>query len=162
MNAALARFDEEFKQANSYEILGIKVLKWIFTFLGMGLMITIPFPTDKIMLLITWSFLWICVMWHVREKCYFMQGGKRISVYKIIGSTPINRKMYIKNRCGHLYSYLIKFAAMAEFMMLIGLLIEKEFNVAGILRTLVILAIYFTGFVVFGVVDIYISTCKIL
>ena len=98
MNAALARFDEEFKQANSYEILGIKVLKWIFTFLGMGLMITIPFPTDKIMLLITWSFLWICVMWHVREKCYFMQGGKRISVYKIIGSTPINRKMYIKNR----------------------------------------------------------------
>ena len=62
MNAALARFDEEFKQANSYEILGIKVLKWIFTFLGMALMITIPFPTDKIMLLITWSFLWICVM----------------------------------------------------------------------------------------------------
>lgn len=158
MNAALARFDEEFKQANSYEILGIKVLKWIFTFLGMVLMITIPFPTDKIMLLITWSFLWICVMWHVREKCYFMQGGKRISVYKIIGSTPINRKMYIKNRCKNLFLYLIKLAVVAEFMMLIGLLIEKEFNFAGIIRTLVILVIYFLGYTVLGVVDIYMST----
>jgi len=45
-------------------------------------------------------------------------------------------------------------------MMLIGLIIEKEFNVAGILRTLVILAIYFVSFVVFGVVDIYISTLR--
>lgn len=155
---ALARFDEEFKQANSYEILGIKVLKWIFTFLGMALMITVPFPTDRIVLLITWSFLWMCVSGHNREKCYFILKGKRVSVYKIIGSTPVNRKMYIKNRCSHLYSYLIKFAATAEVMMLIGLLIEKEFNVAGILRTLVILAIYFVSFVGFGVLDIYMST----
>lgn len=155
---ALTRFDEEFKQANSYEILGIKVLKWIFTFLGMGLMLTVPFPTDKIVLLMVWTFLWGCISGHIREKCYFTLKGKRVSIYKIIGSTPVNRKMYIKNRCSHLYSYLIKFAATAEFMMLIGLLIEKEFNVAGILRTLVILAIYFVSFVGFGVLDIYMST----
>ena len=158
MNAALARFDEEFKQANSYEILGIKFLKWIFTFLGMVLMITAPVIDEKMVPLMTWAFLGICVMWHVKEKCYFMQGGKRISVYKIIGRTPVNRKMYIKNRCSYLYSYLIKFAATAEFMMLIGLLIENEFNFAGILRTLVILVIYCVSYAAFGVLDIYMST----
>ena len=158
MNAALARFDEEFKQANSYEILGIKLLKWIFTFLGMVLMITVPYTDEKVVPFMVWTFLWGCVMGHIREKCYFMQNGKRVSVYKIIGSTPVNRKMYIKNRCSYLYSYLIKFAATAEFMMLIGLLIEKEFNFAGILRTLVILVIYFVSFVGFGVLDIYMST----
>ena len=158
MNAALARFDEEFKQANSYEILGIKVLKWIFTFLGMALMMIVPFPTDKIVLLMAWTALWGCVQGHIKEKCYFTLKGKRISIYKIIGRTPVNRKMYIKNRCSYLYSYLIKFAATAEFMMLIGLLIEKEFNFAGIIRTLVILVIYFVSFVGFGVLDIYMST----
>lgn len=155
---ALARFDEELKKANSYEILGIKLLKGIFTFLGMALMITVPYTDEKVVPFIVWTFLWGCVMGHIREKCYFMQNGKRISVYKIIGRTPVNRKMYIKNRCSHLYSYLIKFAAVAEFMMLIGLLIEKEFNFAGIIRTLVILVIYFLGYTVLGVVDIYMST----
>ncbi len=155
---ALTRFDEEFKQANSYEILGIKVLKWIFTFLGMALMITVPYTDEKVVPVMVWTFLWGCVMGHIREKCYFMQNGKRVSVYKIIGSTPVNRKMYIENRCKFLFSYLIKFAATAEFMMLIGLLIEERFDVWGILRTLVILAIYFVSFVVFGVVDVYMST----
>ncbi len=157
MNAALARFDEELKKANSYEIFGIKLFKGIFTFIGMVLMIIVPTIDEKTVPLMTWVFLWICVMWHVREKCYFMQGGKRISVYKIIGGTLINRKMYIKNRCKNLFLYLIKLAVVAEFMMLIGLLIEV-FNFEGIIRTLVILAIYFLGYTVFGVVDIYIST----
>ena len=158
MDAAIARFDKEYKKANSYEIMGIKFLKWFCTFLGMALMMIVPFPTDKMVVFMTWAFLWMCVSGHNRERCYFTLKGKRISVYKIIGSTPINRKMYIKNRCSHLYSYLIKFAAVAEFMMLIGLLIEGEFNLAGILRTLVILVVYFASYTAFGVVDIYVST----
>ena len=117
-----------------------------------------PSVSGMVVPFMVWTFLWGCVMGHIREKCYFMQNGKRVSVYKIIGSTPVNRKMYIKNRCSYLYSYLIKFAATAEFMMLIGLLIEKEFNFAGILRTLLILVIYFVSFVGFGVLDIYMST----
>lgn len=155
---ALAKFDEELKKANSYEILGIKVLKWIFTFIGMGLMITVPVTDEKMVPLMTWSFLWVCVMWHIREKCYFMQDGKRISVYKIIGRTPINRRMYIENRCKYLFPYLIKFAVAAEVMQIIGLLLEGRFDVQGILKTLVILVIYFVGYIVFGVLDIYMST----
>lgn len=155
---ALERFDEELKKANSYEILGIKVLKWIFTFLGMGLIITVPVTDEKIVPIMTWTFLWGCVLGHIREKCYFTLKGKRVSIYSVIGSTPINRKMYIKNRCRHLYSYLIKFAAVAEFMMLIGLLIEGEFNLSGILRTFVILVVYFANYTAFGIVDIHMST----
>lgn len=155
---ALGKFDDEFMKANSYEILGTTIIKWIFTFIGMGLMITVPYAEEKIVGYMTWASLGVCVMSHLKKVCYFMKEGKKVSVYKILRRTPINRKMYIENRCRYLFSYLIKFAVVAEVMQIIGLLIEGRFDAWGILRTLVILAIFFAGYIVFGVLDIYMST----
>lgn len=122
MENKLKLFDNEFKQINSYEILGFNFIKYILTFIGVGLMF-IP-PSDSTIAFIQLELLGACVLMHIKKALYTNLARKRTSIYSVLAPAGLSKKFYVKARTKLLNSYLIKIMAASAVMQLLGASLE--------------------------------------
>lgn len=152
---ALKRFDEEFKRINYNEISSKNIVKYIFIFVGM-LMVIFP-PTEVIFVIGTWEFLSVPVIVHLKNVLYTTQGKQRTPVYSVLRITPADRKTYIYIRLKYLLSFLGKLCIPCIILQMLGLLMSG-FTVTGLIYSLIYLLAIFISYAIIGYGDIIIST----
>ena len=155
MENKLKLFDNEFKQINSYEMLGFNFIKYILTFIGAGLMFIPPF--DSKIAFIQLELLGACVIMHINKHLYTNQERKRISIYSVLAPAGLSKKFYVKARTKYLNSYLIKIMAASAVMQFIGTSLEGFTATELAYSAFYIIAAYVVLFFV-GYADILAST----
>lgn len=107
---AIKIFDEHFKKMNSYYALGCKVIKYMFTFASIGLMLIFP-ATGENWISNIYALFCFCyaIVSHTQPYLYTKQNKSTVAVYKLMRDAPIDRKAFIASRLRYLYAFASKF-----------------------------------------------------
>lgn len=155
---ALKLFDAELKKLNSYNMVLINFIKYIFLFCSIPLMI-IPASELSTVKSIILELLLCATIMHLKLRLFTIQNEKRYSIYRIISFTGLTRKSYIKERTGYLLSYLCKLIPVTLMAQLIGLKIASDcFTSSNLLYSFVYLIIIWVFLFITGYIMIFFST----